>query len=241
MNRRVIAILFLVAASLGASAARAAVVHSNDAGGQDGFVYAFSKVPSAVSAGFEVIPAGQAPVSGDSHTTEAYVQFGLGSIGLTGGQVTSATLSLYLENASTVGFGVNPSAGQPITVDVYPVSAAWSRATIKWSNKPANGSLITSSTPIAGIDAWVDFDVTSTVVDWLNNPLTNFGLVLKGSVPVGSSPDWVYANFSSGFGTLGHAPTLTVVPEPGSIVLALCGLPLLAWQARRRWTRRAQA
>jgi hypothetical protein len=235
--------MFLAVAALSASAARAAVVNSNDVGGQDGFVYAYSKVPAAVSNGFDVIPAGQAPVSGDSHSTEAYVQFGLGSIGLTGAQVTSATLSLYLEDATTVGFGVNPSAGQPITVDVYPVSAAWDRNTIKWSNKPANGALITSSTPITGIGAWVNFDVTSTVANWLDNPGTNFGFVLKGSVPVGASPDWVYANFSSGFGELGNAPMLTVVPvpEPGSIVLVIFGLPLLGWQARRRWSRRAQA
>ncbi len=237
MKCRVFAILmFFVVASLSTSGARAAVVHSNDAGSQDGFVYAFSKVPVPVSGSFDVIPAGQAPVSGDAHTTEAFVQFGLGSIGFTGGQLTSAILSLYVEDASSAGFGVNPSSGEPITIDVYPVSAAWDRATLKWSTKPANVGLVTSSSPITGAGAWVDFDVTSTVAGWLDNPATNFGFVLKGSVPVGSSPDWVYANFGSGFGSLGHAPTLTVlaVPEPGSLVLALCGLPFLAWKAHRR-------
>lgn len=235
MNRRAFAmLLFLVVASLGSTARAASIIHSNDSGSQDGFVYAFSKVPSAVSAGFEVFPAGQAPVSGDSHTTEAFIKFGLGSVPLTSAQVTSATLSLFLEDASTVGFGVNPSAGQPITVDLFPVTATWDRSTLKWSNKPGNGALITSTPAISGIGSWVNINLTSTVKDWLDHPLTNFGLVMKGQVPVGSSPNWVYANFSSGFGSLGHAPTLTIVPEPASMVLALCGLPLLAWQARRR-------
>ena len=76
--------------------------------------------------------------------------------------------------------------------------------------------------------------------DWLDNTVTNNGLVLEGDAPVGSSPNWVYAVFSSSAGNNVPALVITPVPEPSTVILALCALPGLAWVAMRRKNRRVK-
>ena len=201
--------------------------------GQDGFVY--SGAPIAVSSFYPVIAVGK--TVGAAHDTEALVQFDLSTFGLTAAQVTSATLKLWVSDIATTGFGLNPDASNPLQVDLYPATSAWSRSTLQWSNKPATGSQISSVT-VNSIGHLISFDVTSQVQGWLTNPASNFGLLLSADAVVGASGSYHYVAFSSGLGSQsGNAPYLTVVPEPASVVLAAGLLPAAAIVYRRRRAR----
>ena len=192
--------------------------------------------PIAPSALYQVTPAGK--TNGGGHDTESLVKFDLTSLGaMTAAQVTSATLSLHVSDVTPTGFGLNPTGASPIDINLYPALAAWNRATLQWSNKPAVGSLI-SSVNVNSNNYWITYNVTSQVQGWLTNPASNFGLLLSANAIVGGPGNYTIAAFSSGFGNQsGNAPYLTVVPEPSSIMLALGLVPVAAfsfWQRRRK-------
>jgi hypothetical protein len=156
---------------------------------------------------------------------------------VTGAQVASATLNLFVGNTTTTGFGVNPSGGSPITVNLSALTGSWDETTVAWGTIPGVGAQY-DSLVINGINQTVSFDVTQLVKDWLDNTVTNNGLILEADSAVGSSPNWVYATFVSSSGANVPALVITPVPEPSTVVLALCALPGLAWVAMRRKHRR---
>lgn len=238
MNCRVIAPLMLTAAGLFfCNAAQAITINPSEATSKDTFGYQFLPTTNLNSPPFgSLLPAG---LTTTGHDTKSILEFDLTGVGVTSAQVASATLNLFVIDTATTGFGVSPSPGSPITVNLSALTSSWDETTVAWSTIPASGAEY-DSLVIDGINQTVSFDVTQLVKDWLDNTVTNNGLVLEGDAPVGSSPNWVYAVFSSSAGNNVPALVITPVPEPSTVILALCALPGLAWVAMRRKNRRVK-
>ncbi len=108
MNRRVFIILMLLAVSALTSTAHAVSLNSTG----DSFGYEFL-ANSNWNVGFgEYLPAGNTTTG---HNMKSAIQFDLAGVGLTGSQVQSATLDLWVIPTEDTGFGVSPSAGRPRT------------------------------------------------------------------------------------------------------------------------------
>ena len=225
MNCRVIFTLITLAAGLAAQAANGATLLPTD----DGFGYEF--IPAPVSGvPFEAfLPVGVHPTG---HSTRSALKFDLSGVGLTAADVSSATLEMFVGDTTATNFGTNPSPGQPTTVSLFALGAgAWDEATLTWGTLPAVTGAAYDSLVIDGFNQSVSFDVTALVKDWLDGTVANNGLALFAEAAVGGPP-WVYATFSSS--ETANPPVLSVVPEPGSMALALFAVPALVWYGRRR-------
>jgi hypothetical protein len=235
---RVFAILICFAAGVAFSnVARAVTIQPNEAASKDTFVYQFLPTFNFNSGGFgSLLTAG---ATGIGHDTESLVQFDLSSVGLASAQVTSASFQLYVDSTSAAGFGLNPDAAHPIQIDLLAIGGAsptWDENTVTWSTEPTTvGGLVASAT-INGINQWITFDVTSLVKQWLDGTLTNNGFLLRQDAVVPGSGSFYVGVFDSSAGT--NQPLLNVVPEPTSMVLALCALPWIAWGGKRAAMRR---
>ncbi|MFD3446720.1 DNRLRE domain-containing protein [Microbacteriaceae bacterium 4G12] len=51
----------------------------------------------------------------------------------------------------------------------------WNPSTITWNNSPSVENLASTS---VGREQWAEFDVTSTIQEWVNNPSSNYGFAL---------------------------------------------------------------
>jgi len=236
MKRRVLATLMLTAVGLfTCNVARAITINPSEATSKDSFGY--QGLPNAnlnnpPFGGF--LPVG-ATTTG--HDTKSILEFDLTGVGITSAQVAAATLNLFVGDTTATGFGVNPSGGSPITVNLSALTGSWVETTVAWNTIPAVGAQH-DSLAINAINQTVSFNVTQLVKDWLDNPLANNGLILQAASAVGSSPNWVYATFNSSAGANVPALVITPVPEPSTVVLAMWALPGLAWAAMRRKSRR---
>lgn len=236
MNRQVFAALTLTAAGLFfCNAAGAITINPSEATSKDTFGYQGLPALNLNSPPFgSFLPVG-ATTTG--HDTRSILEFDLTGIGVTGGQVASATLNLFVGDTTATGFGINPSGGSPITVNLSALTGSWVETTVAWGTLPTVGAEY-DSLAINAINQTVSFDVTQLVKDWLDGALANNGLILVADAAVGSSPNWVYATFASSAGASAPALIITPVPEPSTVVLAMCALPGLAWFATRRNNRR---
>lgn len=227
MKYRMFVILFSLAAGVvWGPAADAAPLAPTD----DSFGYQFLSGMNLNSPPFgSFLPSGRTTTG---HDTKSVLKFDLSSVTLTAEEVTSATLDLYVVPTEATGFGVSPSPTSPITVNLFALApGAWDEGTVTWNSIPAAAGQFDSHT-ISGTSQTVSFDVTALVQQWLSGDLANGGLLLEADQPVGSSPNWVYAVFSSSEGQV--SPELNIVPEPGGMALALVALPALAWTCGRR-------
>jgi hypothetical protein len=225
-----VCLIVFSATGLTAGIAQAVNIPSNQGTGQDGFAYSNPSVAFPLSNSYHVRPV-VATVSA-AHDTESLVQFDVtaASTGLTAVQVTSATLNLWVDDGSSTGFGNNPTAANPVQVDLYSVSGTWSKATLTWANKPATGSVLGAVT-VDSIGHWIAYDVKSTVQGWLTTPSSNNGFLLRSNAVVGGPGNYYVVAFDSGFATGGaadgnaNAPYLSIVPEPQGLLLALAATP----------------
>jgi uncharacterized protein (TIGR03382 family) len=231
MNRRVmVALLTFSAAFVAASSAFAASLPATD----DALAYQF--IPTTPWGGVppfsSYLPAG---LTTTGHDIKSALKFDVASLGITSAQVGSATIDLFVVPTEDSGFGVSPTPSAPVTVNLSALSAgAWNQNTVTWANMPAAGAQYASQV-VSGTNILVSFDVTQLVKDWLDNTIANNGVVLQGNAPVGASPNWAFAVFNStNAGGTVPALTVNVVPEPGSIALAIGAVPALLWLGRRR-------
>jgi len=246
-HRRFTMLLLLTMSVLAAPAALAGTIKDNQGTGQDGFVYTFSAVTFPLSTSYDVTPVG-ATFTG--HDTKALVQFDttLISPSVTAATLASATIRLHVGDTVATGFGSNPDASHPVTIDAFPLLAGWSRTTLTNAPLPASGSQITSTVasdyshlPGGATDYWVTLDVTNAVKGWLTNPGSNFGLLLVSDTVVADNPPsagpYHFAAIDSGFGAnSAFAPQLVfnVVAEPSSAALALVALAAIGVHRFRR-------
>jgi hypothetical protein len=103
----------------------------------------------------------------------SYIRFNLSPIapGLTGTNVSIATLNLFVNTATKAG-----------TFDVYLVSGSWSEDTITFNTAPILGAQIASGVAVSTSMAkdYVLVNITSALQAWLNGT-TNYGLALVPS------------------------------------------------------------
>lgn len=167
------------------------------------------------------------------HSTKSVMKFDLSAITATPEQVVSATLELFVVDSASTGFGHNPTPANPVQVAIDALGpGAWSQGTVAWGTFPASAGLY-SQAAVDTIGEAVAFDVKTLVQFWLGGG-TNNGLLLYGLEPVVTDAGIVVAVFSSSESNVIPTLTITTVPEPSAVALALCGLPVLAWMWRRR-------
>ncbi|HNS11378.1 MAG TPA: DNRLRE domain-containing protein [Bacteroidia bacterium] len=97
----------------------------------------------------------------------------------TGSLVTSAYLSMYW----------NPSAGNPghstlsgpNTALLRKVTSPWSESQVTWVNQPGTDSIgqINLAPSTGATDDYLNIDVTTMIQDFVNNPNSNYGMMLQ--------------------------------------------------------------
>jgi hypothetical protein len=107
-------------------------------------------------------------VGSGSNTYLKFSTANLGS-GVTGSNVSKATLILYTDYVLTSG-----------TMDVYQVNGSWSEGKITYNNAPALGTKLFSAVSVTST-GYLSVDLTSSVQAWLNGTLTNNGVALVPS------------------------------------------------------------
>jgi hypothetical protein len=198
---------------------------------KDTFVYQFLSGYNFDSVSFpgtfgNLLSAGK---TGSGHDTESLLQFDLSTVGLTGSQVSSATLQLHVIDTVSAGFGLSPDATHPVQIDVTAITESWSESGgsgVTWNTLPGAAGSPATSQSLNQVNVLVSFDVTNLVKQWLDGSLANNGFLLTQEAAVGVSGAYHVAVFDSSAGTV--APLLTIVPEPATAVLVLLGTAGLA-------------
>lgn len=173
--------------------------------------------------GFQSVLAAARTTTG--HDVHALLAFDLDGLGLTGADVTQATIGLYVRDGASVGFPfANPTPAAPVTVNLTALGGSWDEATVGWGTEPAPIGGVVDSVEVDGIGVWVTFDVTSLVQAWLDGTIENHGVVLTQLAEVIAGGQKAAAVFDSSSGA--NRPYLEILPEPGSALLLLTGLSL---------------
>jgi hypothetical protein len=131
----------------------------------------------------------------------SFIRFDLTPVptGYTGASIAKATLKLYVNSVTTAG---------SFNVDL--VNGTWIEKTIDHSNEPAIGPTVAASVPLttASKGTFVEIDVTSAMVGWLNGSQANDGIALVANSPL-------VATFDSKENTgASHAPEIDIVYAP---------------------------
>lgn len=119
-------------------------------------------------------PYGALPVIdiGGATASEGLLSFDLTKLpaGTTGSSVSSAKLSIFVDQVTTPG-----------AIDVYAASASWSESSVNGVTAPvpAPGTAVQTGIAVSSADAFITVDVTSQVIAWLNGSPNN-GLILTG-------------------------------------------------------------
>lgn len=260
MSRRSVPLLLrvlLIPVVLGAAAPAVAasfVLQPPEASSEDVFAYQgfpdfnFDNFPAGpgVNYGNILAVSNTGPFGG--HSVKSLLRFDLSGTGIVDSSLVSdATLKLWVGDASTLGFPIaNPSPATPVTLDAFAATSAWMETTVTWNTLPATAAMPVDSLVVDSINGWVAFDVKSAVVDWLDTPASNLGLLLSSPavVPVGKGAAGVVFLSSTTSATVDGQllkPQLVIntVPEPGAAALACCGLASLALLGGRRILRLA--
>lgn len=112
---------------------------------------------------------------GSSGLLRSLIQFDLSAIPANS-TIVSANLSLFYNSTST-------SAGQAGANASYlqRVTSTWDESSVTWNNQPsttsANQILLAQSS--ATNQSYPNINVSAIVQDWINNPSTNYGFLLK--------------------------------------------------------------
>jgi hypothetical protein len=160
------------------------------------------------------------------------LQFDLSSVPYLSSEITSATITLYTPTVTGAG-----------TITMSPILDAWRETSGDAGSDPLatyNAFFGTTPTidvgPVAastavGAPGFYTWDVTDLVKSWIDNTGTNNGVLIQTVTPGGNI---VLADVDSHPGVANSAPSLTVVPEPGSAALAFVGATVFFARRRRQ-------
>jgi hypothetical protein len=167
------------------------------------------------------------------------VQFDLAAITLTAAEITNATLTLY-----STGLGISGGPAVGGTVTISPILTEWRET----SSSPGTAPLATynaffgtgtaqtlnfgsaaASQNVTGA-GFVDWDITDLVKSWKDGSQENYGVLIQLSTNGG---DIGFADVDSQPGIAGSSPKLTIVPEPGTTLLAFAGLGVMFLRRNR--------
>jgi hypothetical protein len=174
--------------------------------------YTQQNAPNANSGG-----AGTLAVIGSAtKTNKTYIKVDLSPLpaGLTGSNVSIATLSLFTNTVNTPG-----------TFDVYLVTTPWTEDAITFNNSPSLGAKVASAVSVSSAKDYVLVNVTSVLQAWLNGTANN-GLAL-----VPSPASTISVTFDSKESTTGsHDPEINAVlvsagPQGPPGIPGLQGIP----------------
>jgi hypothetical protein len=70
--------------------------------------------------------------------------------------------------------------GNDLYLSVYPLEEWWWEGDVTWNTAAAAGDTAAATMVLGGVDAEIELDVTTLVQQWVNDPWTNFGLLLRG-------------------------------------------------------------
>ncbi len=209
--------------------AGALVIQPDEATSKDNWVYEFLPTMNGQMLGYGQILS--TTNTSTPHDNTSFIDFDLSGVEMSGNEVLSATLNLWVISPADAGFMYpDPSPAAAAHIDVFENDdTAWTEAGINWNNKPGSAGLVDSQW-VDGIYRWVTWDVTDVVKDWLDNPdhQNGFHIFMREEDVIdpetGSKIAYTFA--SSGWETPGDRPFLevTAVPEPSTIVMILGGL-----------------
>ncbi|MCA9149657.1 MAG: DNRLRE domain-containing protein [Planctomycetales bacterium] len=180
-----------------------------------------------------------------AHAANTWIGFDVSQLPVTGAEVASAELYLYVIDgealvASVLGrpaFG-NPSPQSSLPTSIYTPVAAWDEQTITWENEPEEAMKL-DTVNIEAVESWVSWDVTEAVRGWLDGE-ANLGLFLDQEEVVASPIAMtnvaaaLYASSAFEDATVRPYLAVTVVPEPTALSLASLAMGALAAVARRK-------
>jgi hypothetical protein len=200
-----------------------------------------------------------AGASGNGTVQRGLVEFDLSSIA-TGSIITNVTLTMYVNsmgsantvdtitlntlsqdwNEATAGGG-NATKGGGSGYTANPGDATWTSSGISpWADGAAFNTTISDSLQIGslGFHTFSGANLITDIQNWVNNPDTNFGWILRGNeLTNGSSKRFSSSENTGGGGT--NVPVLNieyqaaVVPVPAAVWLFTSGLLSLIGVSRR--------
>ena len=95
-----------------------------------------------------------------------------------GDMVVSAKISVY--NSNTEFYS---STTPDMQVNAHKITSAWTLDKVKWSNQPSYSSTVADYEFVkkSSPTGWRNFDISSIVKQWYENPGTNYGILLKSA------------------------------------------------------------
>ncbi len=103
-----------------------------------------------------------------------------------GTPISAATVNLYMWD----------QAGTDFSVDIHKVLASWTETGVTWSNQPSFNATVEASLPYQGY-TWWHFTITALVQDWVNNPGSNYGMILRNNPEIPGDNGGRFAKFYS--------------------------------------------
>lgn len=218
-----------VALACSVASATPLIVQPDEAASKDVLIYQFLGNMN-LEAGFSSI-LGSGNVN-PGHEFASLIQFELPP-GTQIGVNEQATLHLYVRDPSvTMGFGEGPSPAYPVTANFHRITGDWTESTVTWNTMPSFDSSASASIELQGFDNYISVNITSLVQGWIDNPATNFGLLIDQPDQVlGGTSQYVGAVYDAASGTNRPYLQIAAVPEPG--VMALLGLAAVFGIRRR--------
>lgn len=201
------------------------VIQPNEAQSKDAKVYEFLSGNNFQS-NLGVVGAGATP-----HSFKGLIQFELSAVPIPAGEITLATLELYCSV-------ITPISGQdgsgPGNVSLFLATSEWTETGVTWNTFPSLAPTAADTEFISTAGQWYTFDVTNAVQNWMSGATVNngFGIVMES--PFGQVTLLDAKGLTGAVPDPTLAPRLTVVPEPGTGLLALGGIALCAGRRSRR-------
>jgi hypothetical protein len=115
---------------------------------------------------------------GDDSNVRSLIEFDLSSIPV-GATIESAELSLFYKNSP--GNGDHSTLSGSNAAWLERITGTWTESTVTWDNQPATTVIDQVALPASTTNTqdYTEIDITAIVKSWVEDPDTNFGLMLR--------------------------------------------------------------